>query len=161
MAKHPQSGPNPAVQAPAEKTDLSRMGEKYMRTLRAGNPMGRKPMYIDVPADDLQSMMNKVIAAQESFRHVPAKIRTRFQNNPIALITFLQNPENREEGVKMGLIDDPVLRRKMEMEEAAAKHARKRVRQGDVFDPDTGFEQEASKMPKADPESQPNFGKTP
>lgn len=154
---HPVSGPNPASQSAAEQTDLNKMSQKYLAQARLGNPMGRKPMFIDVPAQDLQTMMNTVIKAQESFRRVPAKIRNKFANNPVTLIAFLQDPENRREGVEMGLIDDPVLLRQMQMEDAAAKAAKTRVRNGDMFDPQTGFAQDIPL--KADPEANPGFPK--
>ena len=36
---------------------------------------------------------------------LPAKIRQRFNNNPAELIAFLQNSDNIEEAVELGLME--------------------------------------------------------
>jgi hypothetical protein len=37
------------------------------------------------------------------FMSLPAKIRSRFQNDPGAFLDFVQNPENRDEMIELGL----------------------------------------------------------
>lgn len=56
---------------------------------------------------DYQLSLNQVMAAQESFEALPSNIRARFQNNPGALLAFLEDPKNQEEAVKLGLINAP------------------------------------------------------
>jgi hypothetical protein len=36
---------------------------------------------------------------------LPAKIRAKFDHDPNALLQFLQNEENRDEAIQIGLID--------------------------------------------------------
>jgi hypothetical protein len=36
---------------------------------------------------------------------LPAKIRARFDHDPNALLQFLQNDQNRDEAIQIGLID--------------------------------------------------------
>jgi hypothetical protein len=55
--------------------------------------------------------MNVVRAAQEQFLRVPADIRARFSHDPGLFTEFLENPDNLEEAVRMGLAvkrPDPV-----------------------------------------------------
>jgi len=51
---HPESGPNPTQQNQLNETDINRMSAKYLRTRLAGNPNGRKPMFINVPSATFQ-----------------------------------------------------------------------------------------------------------
>jgi phage internal scaffolding protein len=57
---------------------------------------------------DYHSAVNAVLAAQDQFMELPAQMRSRFDNDPAKLIDFLQNEENREEAIKLGLIDKPI-----------------------------------------------------
>lgn len=54
---------------------------------------------------DYQSALNAVMAMEDEFLSLPANLRARFENDPENLMNFLSNTENREEAVKLGLID--------------------------------------------------------
>lgn len=51
--------------------------------------------------------LNAVIAAEDEFMTLPATLRARFDNDPAALIQFLDNPENKNEAIKLGLVNKP------------------------------------------------------
>lgn len=55
-----------------------------------------------------QEAQNIVVAAKEAFADLPAKIRDRFQNDPEKLMEFIDNDENYDEAVKLGLVVKPV-----------------------------------------------------
>ena len=57
---------------------------------------------------DYHSAVNAVLAAQDQFMELPAQMRSRFDNDPAKLIDFLQNEENREEAIKLGLVAAPI-----------------------------------------------------
>lgn len=42
------------------------------------------------------------------FMSLPPRVRSRFQNDPAQLIDFMNNESNREEAIKLGLIEKPV-----------------------------------------------------
>lgn len=54
---------------------------------------------------DYQTAMNALIALDDEFSSLPAKIRARFDNDPENLINFLNNAENRDEAIELGLIE--------------------------------------------------------
>lgn len=54
---------------------------------------------------DYHAALNAVIAAEDEFMTLPAQMRARFDNDPAALIEFLADENNRDEAVKMGLVD--------------------------------------------------------
>jgi phage internal scaffolding protein len=49
--------------------------------------------------------MNALIAAETEFAALPAQIRIKFANDPSNLVQFLDNPENRAEAEKLGLVN--------------------------------------------------------
>jgi len=58
-------------------------------------------------ATDYHSAANQVLAAQESFGLLPSAVRTRFQNDAGAFLSFMQDEENLDEMVEMGLVKAP------------------------------------------------------
>lgn len=54
---------------------------------------------------DYHSALNQVIAAEGEFMTLPAQLRARFNNDPQELIEFLENPENKQEAIKLGLLN--------------------------------------------------------
>jgi len=60
--------------------------------------------FTDVPSH--QEALDLIMAADEHFMQLPAELRARFANDPGQLLEFLGDPSNREEAVKLGLVQD-------------------------------------------------------
>lgn len=74
--------------------------------LPIGNPNAtRQPRFEYQPSETFHEMLNMVTDAQNAFRALPARTRGRFSNDPYQLLRFLENPENRAEAEKLGLVD--------------------------------------------------------
>jgi phage internal scaffolding protein len=54
-------------------------------------------------AVDYHTAMNALIASESEFDALPSNIRKRFDNDPYELVKFIENPENFNEGVELGL----------------------------------------------------------
>ncbi|WNK14664.1 MAG: internal scaffolding protein [Microvirus sp.] len=54
---------------------------------------------------DFQSAMNQIVLSRMMFNELPAKTRDYFRNDPQRLLVFLEDPANREEGERLGLIE--------------------------------------------------------
>jgi phage internal scaffolding protein len=69
-----------------------------------------EPSYGDFSGvSDYHSAMNKIKEAEASFMALPAKLRQKFDHDPNALLNFLENEQNRDEAIQLGLIDgEPV-----------------------------------------------------
>lgn len=52
-----------------------------------------------------QSAKNYLIEAQASFDALPANVRARFANDPARLLDFVQDPDNLQEAIKLGLAE--------------------------------------------------------
>lgn len=55
-------------------------------------------------ATDFRTALDRVRAAQEHFESLPAAIRERFANDPVRLHSFVMDPKNKDESVKLGLL---------------------------------------------------------
>lgn len=86
-----------------ELVDVNNIIKRYRVTgeLPTVKKQGR---YVDLSGiTDYHSAMNTVLAAQDSFMSLPSEIRKKFSNDPQELIAYLQNPQNNEEAIKLGL----------------------------------------------------------
>lgn len=67
----------------------------------------RVPQYGDFTGvGDYQSALNAVREADASFMELPAKVRSRFDNDPQKLLEFVANDANRAEAVSLGLVPE-------------------------------------------------------
>jgi phage internal scaffolding protein len=64
-----------------------------------------QPQYGDFSGiTDYQSALNAVMAAQDSFLELPAKLRARFDNDPAIFLDFVSDEANKDEMKALGLL---------------------------------------------------------
>jgi phage internal scaffolding protein len=79
------------------------------------------PRYGDFTGiSDYHTALNRVIAAEDEFMALPAQIRSRFDNDPANLIEFLENSDNKDEAIKLGLVDSVELPQDVEVPQEKA-----------------------------------------
>lgn len=94
-------------QSEKDKCDVNLILKQFRVTGVLPN-RGAPGRYEDLPSSmDYQEAMNVTLAAQAAFADLPSKIRERFGNDPESLLRFLGDPENRDEAIKLGLLDRP------------------------------------------------------
>lgn len=88
----------------AESTRVRNILDKFMRTgMIDSNPL--PPRYEDVSeVQDYQSAMNLLVSVQGHFDALPSKIRDRFGNDPEKYLAFINDPNNLDEAVELGLL---------------------------------------------------------
>lgn len=78
------------------------------RCVKSGLPLPHiagEALYADVSeVGSYTDCVRRVKAAEESFMALPANIRSRFDNQPGALIAFLADESNRKEAIALGLV---------------------------------------------------------
>ncbi|QXP07863.1 MAG: internal scaffolding protein [Arizlama microvirus] len=57
---------------------------------------------------DYHTALNTLIAAEHEFDSLPANIRKRFGNEPAKLIEFLNDSNNKEQAIELGLVNRPI-----------------------------------------------------
>lgn len=70
----------------------------------ATNPDGRKPIFGDFTYPDFQAAQNALADVEMHFQSLPARVRTMFSNRPENVVRFVNNPENRDQAIKLGLL---------------------------------------------------------
>ena len=65
---------------------------------------------------DYHTALNAVIAAEDGFMALPADLRARFQNDPEQLIEFLNDESNKDEAIKLGLLDQKLIENEQKLE---------------------------------------------
>lgn len=101
-------GPSRTKQASADECDINQMMARYQKTghLPLGMGVGRYGDFDTV--DDFLSAQLIVKTAELQFNSLPAEVRGRFNNQPQALLAFIQDPANLEEARKLGLLKEEI-----------------------------------------------------
>ena len=97
--------PSMAQQQFREECDINTIMERFGRTGELIAPI-RMPQYGDFDGvNDYHSAMNAIVEAQSAFDQLPAKVRARFGNDPAEFLDFVYNEENRDEAIRLGLVE--------------------------------------------------------
>lgn len=146
-------------QAAAKAADINHMVQQHMRGAgRFGRPLGdpaatRQPMYLDMPSASFHEQLTNVTRVQQEFMALPSRIRSKFLNNPYQMLMFIENPRNRPEAIKMGL----VLPTEEEYQELRAKGVKSGMVDATQTSIVEGDGKEPKSAPKPDDEAQPNY----
>lgn len=75
------------------------------RMLPPGNPGAtRQPEFRYMPSQSYHDMLNTVREIDAKFYALPSRVRQRFSNSPEFMLRFMENPSNRMECVRLGLV---------------------------------------------------------
>ena len=100
------SKPSLAKQSFRDECDINNILRQFNVTGQL--PVGSvQPQYGDFSGiTDYQSALNAVMAAQDSFLQLPAKVRARFDNDPALFVEFASDEANRDEMKALGLLHE-------------------------------------------------------
>ena len=87
-----------------DECDINKIMARFEKTGVIEHANEHQGQYGDFTVSDYHSALNAVIAAQDSFNSLPAKIRARFKNDPSEFLDFVNNPDNVQELRDMGLL---------------------------------------------------------
>lgn len=87
-----------------KESDINNILAKYRRTGLVDHVSRHKGNYGNfINAPDYHEAMQSIVEAQTMFEALPSDIRKRFQNDPAQFLEFVQNQDNLDEMVKLGL----------------------------------------------------------
>jgi len=100
------TGPGRTKQEFANEANINTIMERYRRTGQLPSvPFPQEAQFADVSGlGSFAEVQQRVHRAEEAFASLPAKIRTRFNNNSAELVEFLQDGRNYDEAVSLGLV---------------------------------------------------------
>lgn len=89
-----------------DECDINNIIRQYSQTgiFNHINERAAQGVYADLPSDlDYQSALNIIVQGREAFDTLPSSVRERFQNDPERFLSFMQDQDNQEEAIKLGL----------------------------------------------------------
>lgn len=94
--------------------DINNIMNKYRKTGVLTDPITQRQMFFGDFANipDFVEVKQLVQSVNNSFDALPSEVRAKFKNDPTEAFKFLEDPKNKEEAIKLGLIPAP----KVEME---------------------------------------------
>lgn len=91
-------------QAHKEACDINNIIKTYDAGLIISRVQTMEARYGDISGLDYKQALDLVIGAKTAFTELPAKIRKEFDNNPQKYLEFMDNPDNRDKAIELGLI---------------------------------------------------------
>nr|QJB19410.1 MAG: internal scaffolding protein [Microvirus sp.] len=88
--------------------DINYIVNRYLQTGYI-NPMlvkNGQPVFGDVSTiEGYKQSLDKIKESEQMFMQLPAKIRDRFEHDPLKLLQFVADNNNYEEAVRLGLVE--------------------------------------------------------
>lgn len=101
-------GPTRTKQSFREQVNINSILARHRRSGMLDHVNGKTPFYGDVSGiADYQEALNVVHRASELFNGMSAAVRRRFDNDPVRMIEFLQDPSNLKEAQELGMVVKP------------------------------------------------------
>ena len=98
--------PSLTKQSEAEACDINNIVRRYAGT-GALPSTNRAAFFADVSEmGDYREALDRIREAQNAFMELPSDLRKRFKDDPAEFLDFCADPDNREEMVELGLIEN-------------------------------------------------------
>lgn len=96
-------------QSGADECDINCIVERAKRGADiSGLIRPNPPLYGSlIGAPDYREALQAVVDAKAAFESLDARIRERFGNDAVRMLEFLDDPANRDEAIKLGLVKAP------------------------------------------------------
>ena len=102
--------PSLTVQAEEPNCNINNIMQRYATQGILPPTNGAEAQYADVSnIGDYMECLQVVQNAQNAFDSLPSALRKELDNNPANLVTFIQNPANKERCVEFGLLNQEVM----------------------------------------------------
>lgn len=103
---HVNDEPSLTQQQFAEECDINNIMKNYQETGTISHMNPRPLIYEDFSRiTDYQGSLDMIREAGAAFQQLPAKVRSRFENDPGKLVEFCRDPNNYEEAITLGLAE--------------------------------------------------------
>lgn len=98
-------GPSRTKQSFREQVNINSILARHRKSGMVDHVNGKQPFYGDVSnIGTYQEALDVVNRAAQLFNGMSAAVRRRFDNDPLRMIEFLQDPANLDEATKLGMV---------------------------------------------------------
>lgn len=94
-------------QSEKDACDINQIMARYIKTGNITHANRYQPEYGYASEFDFRESLQLIQNGQDMFDELPAETRKEFHNNPAEFLEFVQNPENKEKLIEMGLSEQP------------------------------------------------------
>ncbi len=101
---HIEFPPGLTEQSHAKECDINNIIKKFNKTGLFSHTAKIEGRYGDMTGADFKTMQDIVAGVESQFNALPSEIRNRFNNDSAQMLSFYEDPANREEAIKIGLI---------------------------------------------------------
>lgn len=99
------TGPTMTKESEAAACNINNIMKKYEKGELIEHMNANPGRYEDLPGGmDYQLALNLAIRAKDSFEALPGTLRAKFNNDAETFLEFMENPENDDEKISLGLI---------------------------------------------------------
>lgn len=99
------TGPGVTRQSMREECDINMILKRYQKSGMMAHVNAHTPEYLDVSdVGDYRTAVERVERTALFFAGLPAKVRTRFGNDPAAFLDFMTDPGSEAEAIELGLV---------------------------------------------------------
>ena len=91
-------------QAHKRETDMNYILRDYYKTGLIKHAAKNQGRYDDISPVDFREAMEVVANSKSMFEELPANMRKQFDNQPDKFLEFVQNPDNKDQMQKMGIL---------------------------------------------------------
>lgn len=88
--------------------EINNIMAKYQKTGLVDHVTKYNPTYGDYDPIDFQTALNTINEGEAMFAELPSAARKYFNNSPGEFMTFIQDPDNIDKMVELGLASKPV-----------------------------------------------------
>lgn len=91
-----------------QECDINVLMRRYQKTGLFPQNLDMTPRYVsNIGMPDYQQSLHIVMQAESEFNALNSELRKRFDNDPAKFLAFVNDPENADELVKLGLREAP------------------------------------------------------
>lgn len=91
-------------QSHKDRCDAKKIISKYHRTGVVTHMSKMEAKFGNLTGMDFKEAMDLLTESREMFDELPSEIRKYFQNSPMELFKFMEDPGNRDKAIELGLI---------------------------------------------------------
>ncbi len=84
--------------------DVNNIIKKYDKTGLIAHLSKMEARFGDMTGLEFKEAQDQIILAKNMFAQLPPEIRKKFENDPAKLLEFMEDPNNRQEAIKLGMI---------------------------------------------------------
>lgn len=88
-----------------DQCDINLIIPKYQKSGVITHVADFEAQYGEFLGIDFKQANDLVIGAKNKFNELPSEVRSYFKNDPGKLLEFMENPDNRDKAIELGLID--------------------------------------------------------